>query len=250
MWPLARLYGPIGWRRLHSRATDALRRIQQLNGEINAVVHSIERGTQTRLHKTDHDKDRKDSNATDHGIPPIGGVGNTARDAFDGIPILVKDSIHVQGMPTVCGDAARKSHVAPEDAPLIARRTCCWPASACVFALVRNRETETVRLQCGVRAQRLSARQMFLPCASTCRPSTKCMALLTTPTTCLVRLAAARGALLRLSHQVWSRSPSVRTWRVRSAYQPPSAEFPRSSPLPGGSPRPDMYQTWRACRIT
>ena len=128
MRPLARLCGPIGWRRLHSRATDALRRIQQLNRELNAVVHTIENSAQTRLHKTDHDSDQKESNATDHGISTSGGVRNAAHDAFDGIPILVKDSIHVQGMPTVCGDAARKSHVAPEDAPLIARRTCCWPA--------------------------------------------------------------------------------------------------------------------------
>jgi amidase len=84
-------------RLLHANAANALRKIQNLNGQLNAVVHVIEPS------------------------PSMAGVGEASGGMLHGVPILVKDSIDVQDMPTVCGLESRRDKVATQDAPLIAR---------------------------------------------------------------------------------------------------------------------------------
>ena len=91
----------IGGRRLlHAGVASALRRIQTVNGDLNAVVHKIE--------------PLLSSSAADG--------TERSRTVLGGVPVLVKDSIDVLGMPTVCGLEERKgSRPASADAPLIAR---------------------------------------------------------------------------------------------------------------------------------
>ena len=78
-------------RELRMSAARALRNIEQLNGDLNAVVHVVQ------------SLDHNDKAAAGSGITPI----------LSGMPVLVKDSIEVAKMPTVCGLAVRQGHVAP-----------------------------------------------------------------------------------------------------------------------------------------
>ena len=88
-------------RRLHTSVASALSRIKAVNGDLNAVVHAID----------------PPSSSTDAGVDV--GPGSPL---LASLPILVKDSIDVAGMPTVCGLPGRQgSDPAPADAPLIAR---------------------------------------------------------------------------------------------------------------------------------
>eukprot|EP00802_Teleaulax_amphioxeia_P015519 Tamp_15610.p1 GENE.Tamp_15610~~Tamp_15610.p1 ORF type:complete len:467 (-),score=74.27 Tamp_15610:89-1489(-) len=88
-------------RRLHTSVASALSRIKAVNGDLNAVVHAID----------------PPSSSTAAGVEV--GPGSPL---LASLPILVKDSIDVAGMPTVCGLPGRQgSDPAPADAPLIAR---------------------------------------------------------------------------------------------------------------------------------
>ena len=90
----------LGRRLLHAGVERALRRIQAVNGDLNAVVHAIE------------------------SLPSSSAADGTERSraVLGGVPVLVKDSIDVLGMPTVCGLEDRKdSGPVRTDAPLIAR---------------------------------------------------------------------------------------------------------------------------------
>jgi amidase len=92
-------HGAPGRRGAHTSVQVALRAIAAVNPAVNAVVHTLS------------------AEALADAPRAVGGAA-----VLDGVPVLVKDSIAVRGMPLVVGDPARAgAPPEPADAPLVAR---------------------------------------------------------------------------------------------------------------------------------
>ncbi len=97
-------------RRIRARAVSPveavesyLRRIESVNPRLNAVVtlapDALERAREAEAVAT----------------------RGEARGALHGVPVTVKDTVDVRGMPAACGSRVRAGHVPEEDAPAVAR---------------------------------------------------------------------------------------------------------------------------------
>lgn len=81
-------------------------RIQQLNPSLNAFVH------------TDFDRACKEAAAAD---VAVAAPRSRTLGPLHGVPISMKSSIDVRGLPCECGSRLRQGYVAAADAPLVAR---------------------------------------------------------------------------------------------------------------------------------
>jgi Asp-tRNA(Asn)/Glu-tRNA(Gln) amidotransferase A subunit family amidase len=97
-------------RRIRARAVSPveaveayLRRVESVNPRLNAVV---------ALAPDALERAREAESAVARG---------EAKGALHGVPLTVKDTIDVRGMPCACGSRVRAGHVPEEDAPAVAR---------------------------------------------------------------------------------------------------------------------------------
>ena len=84
-----------------------LARITQLNPKVNAFVTVDEKRAREQAKSAEA---ALSSSAKSNSIGPLHGV-----------PISIKSSIDVEGLPSECGSALRKGNVPSEDAPLVKR---------------------------------------------------------------------------------------------------------------------------------
>lgn len=96
-------------RKLSSRElVDAhISRIEQVNPALNAFIH------------TDFDRARSDASAADETVRRADGSESVG--ALHGVPISIKSSIDVAGLPCECGSKLRRRYLASSDAPLVQR---------------------------------------------------------------------------------------------------------------------------------
>jgi Asp-tRNA(Asn)/Glu-tRNA(Gln) amidotransferase A subunit family amidase len=84
-----------------------LARIHELNPKLNAFV------------TVDSDRARDQANLAEGALSP--GARSKSIGALHGVPISIKSSIDVAGLPCECGSVLRKGNVPSEDAPLVKR---------------------------------------------------------------------------------------------------------------------------------
>jgi Asp-tRNA(Asn)/Glu-tRNA(Gln) amidotransferase A subunit family amidase len=82
-------------------------RIEQLNSTLNAFVH------------TDFERACREAEAAD--VAVRGGTKSSTLGPLHGVPISMKSSIDVGGLPCECGSRLRQDYVPSGDAPLVAR---------------------------------------------------------------------------------------------------------------------------------
>jgi amidase len=84
-----------------------LTRIEKLNPKLNAFV------------SVDAERARARAKAAEAAVSAPG--GKNALGSLHGVPVSIKSSVDVAGLPCECGSALRKGYVAETDAPLVAR---------------------------------------------------------------------------------------------------------------------------------
>jgi aspartyl-tRNA(Asn)/glutamyl-tRNA(Gln) amidotransferase subunit A len=84
--------------------TDTLARIHRLNPVLNAYITVLDEGALDTARRLDAEL-----------------AAGRPRGPLHGIPISVKDLVDVEGTPTTAGSRVRVGHVAPADAPVVAR---------------------------------------------------------------------------------------------------------------------------------
>jgi Asp-tRNA(Asn)/Glu-tRNA(Gln) amidotransferase A subunit family amidase len=82
-------------------------RIEQLNPELNAYVH------------TDFEGARAQAKAADRAVSSPS--KSSSLGLLHGVPVSMKSSVDVAGWPCECGSRLRRDYVAPADAPLVSR---------------------------------------------------------------------------------------------------------------------------------
>src|SRR5580658_470546 len=84
-----------------------LSRIRELNPKLNAFV------------TVDAERARTQAKSAEAGLGTA--VKSNSIGPLHGVPISIKSSIDVAGLPCECGSILRKGYIPPEDAPLVAR---------------------------------------------------------------------------------------------------------------------------------